>query len=115
MNYRSRQAFTFVEILVTLTLIAILFVPTMQFFSHAMDATLSSRDLITAVHLARWEMERTRNMASQVKRVRDEGNVVVARGKSVQVMFDYDAKVTVPVTDETRARLEVFEGRGSLA
>jgi acyl-CoA thioesterase FadM len=44
--------------------------------------------------------------------VRDEDNVTVARGKSVQVMFDYAAKVTVPVTDEIRARLDAFEGRG---
>jgi acyl-CoA thioester hydrolase len=47
--------------------------------------------------------------------VRDEDDKTIARGRSVQVMFDYRSKETVPVSDETRARLAAFEGREELA
>lgn len=67
------QGFTFIEILVTLSLMAVLFVPTMQLFSHAMEASATSRELITAVSLARWEMERVKNV----------GGVSVARVKAL--------------------------------
>ena len=46
--------------------------------------------------------------------VRDDDGREVARGRSVQVMFDYRSKKTRPVSDETRAGLIAFEGRGEL-
>ncbi len=46
--------------------------------------------------------------------VRDEDGETIARGRSVQVMFDYQTKQTLPISDETRARLVEFEGRGPL-
>lgn len=36
---------------------------------------------------------------------------VVADGRSVQVMFDYEAQRSVPVPDDFRQRVERFEGR----
>ena len=36
---------------------------------------------------------------------------LIARGRSVQVMFDYRTKETRPITDDMRARLVAFEGR----
>ena len=68
------RGFTYVEILVTLSLMAILFVPMMQLFSEAMDATNTSRDLITAASLARWEMERVKNLGVSTQRVKGFGN-----------------------------------------
>jgi|SRR5262245_39345411 len=38
---------------------------------------------------------------------------IVAEGDSVIVMFDYNAQRPTPVTDEIRARIDAFEGRGS--
>lgn len=46
--------------------------------------------------------------------VRDEDGKTIARGRSVQVMFDYSTKQTLPIDDETRLRLIEFEGRGPL-
>lgn len=71
------SGFTFIEILVALSLIAVLFLPTMQLFSHAMEATTTSRDLITAVNLARWEMERVKNLGGvSLARLKTVGNSV---------------------------------------
>lgn len=71
---RGDSGFTFVEILVTLALFGILFIPVMQLFSQAMDATGHSRALLTAVNLARWEAERTRNLAFDVRRLKAAGD-----------------------------------------
>ena len=46
--------------------------------------------------------------------VRDGDGTEVARGRSVQVMFDYRSKQTRVMDDETCARLTAFEGRGEL-
>lgn len=56
----------------------------------------------------------TRSFDFEYLLVRGEDRQRVARGRSVQVMFDYARKQTRPVDDATRARLVEFEGRGSL-
>jgi len=43
--------------------------------------------------------------------VRDADERLIARGRSVQVMFDYRSKQTLPIDDDTRDRLVAFEGR----
>ncbi len=59
----SRSAgFTFIEILITLTVIALLFVPVMQLFSNSLYSTSENLDRITAMNLAQSEMERTINL-----------------------------------------------------
>jgi len=72
----KRNGFTYIEVLLTLAILAILFVPTMQLFSHAMEATRASRDLMTAVSLARWEMERVKNIGVSTQRLKEVGNIV---------------------------------------
>lgn len=58
----DRRGFTFIEILITISVIAILFVPVMQLFSHSLFATDENLELITATNLAKSEMERTINL-----------------------------------------------------
>ena len=75
-NRNARAGFTFVEILITLALFGILFIPVIQLFSQAMDASGQSRAVLTAVNLARWEAERTRNLGFDVRRLKTEGDIV---------------------------------------
>ena len=70
----SANGFTFVEILITLAVIGILFVPVMQLFSHSIYATADSLDLITATNLAKSEMERTLNMNKTKAQLREMGD-----------------------------------------
>ncbi len=46
----------------------------MQLFSYAMDATTSSRDLLTSLSLGRREMERVKNEGANLDKLRAEGN-----------------------------------------
>ncbi|MBN2483901.1 MAG: hypothetical protein JXD21_06860 [Candidatus Omnitrophica bacterium] len=59
---RLKKAFTYVELLIALTLIGIIFLPTMQLFSHSLYSVNLSRDLITATNLATWHMEKMKNL-----------------------------------------------------
>lgn len=59
---RDSAGFTFIEILMTLTLIAVLFVPVMQLFSNSMASTNDNLQMITAMNLAQSEIERTINL-----------------------------------------------------
>jgi len=57
-----KKGFTYIELLITLAIIAILFVPVMQLFSHSVYSSGTSQDLITAANLAKWQMERLKNL-----------------------------------------------------
>src|SRR3989338_2323421 len=58
----SKKGFTYIEILISLAVIAVLFIPMTQLFSHAIYSVSVSGEGITAVNLARWEMERVKNL-----------------------------------------------------
>lgn len=71
---KKKTSFTYIELLITLAIIAVLFVPIMQLFSHSLYSTIASQDLITATNLAKWEMERTKNLnvtKAQLKQMGD--------------------------------------------
>ena len=68
--------FTFIEILITLAVIGILFVPVMQLFSHSIYATADSLDLITATNLSKSEMERTLNMNLTKMQLKELGDQI---------------------------------------
>ena len=52
------------------------FVPMMQLFSHSLEGTRTSRDLLTAVHLAQWEMERVKNLGLRTELLKKAGDTV---------------------------------------
>lgn len=61
-NSSNRRGFTFIEVLIALAILGILFVPVMQLFSNALYFSSYSQDIITATNLAKWEMERVKNV-----------------------------------------------------
>ncbi len=66
------SGFTFIEILMTLTIIAVLFIPVMQLFSNSLFSTTVNLETITAMNLAQSEMERTINLnltKTQLKKI----------------------------------------------
>lgn len=59
---KAEKGFTFIEVLIALVVIAVLFIPMIQLFSSAIYSVTVSGEGITAVNLARWEMERVKNL-----------------------------------------------------
>lgn len=71
----NKQAFTYIEILITLAIIAVLFIPMMRLFSYGLYSVTISGDLITATNLARLEMEKVKNLnftKAQLKTLGDQ-------------------------------------------
>jgi len=72
----NKKGFTYIELLVALAVMAILIVPVMQLFSYTMNAVSSSQGLIVATNLAKWQMERVRNLNFTTKKFQELGTVI---------------------------------------
>ena len=73
----STSGFTFIEILMTLTVIALLFVPIMQLFSNSLYSTNDNLEAITAMNLAQSEMERVINLNYTKDQLRKLGTEII--------------------------------------
>ncbi len=69
----TKTAFTYIEILITLAILAVLFVPMMRLFSSALFSATVSGDLLTAVNLGRAQMERVKNLNLSKEQLRQLG------------------------------------------
>ena len=72
---RSKRSFTYIEVLITLAIMAVLFIPMMRLFSHGLYSAAISGEMITAVNLARWEMEQVRNLNFTKEQLRKQGDI----------------------------------------
>lgn len=70
---RSKRAFTYIEVLITLAVVGILFIPMMQLFTRGLYSVTVSSDMITAVNLARWELEKVKNLNITKNQLKNQG------------------------------------------
>jgi len=73
---KATKGFTYIEILITLGVMAVLFIPVMQLFSHSLSASTMTEELITATNLAQWQMERIKNLQVTKEKLREMGDSV---------------------------------------
>ncbi|MDI6606609.1 MAG: hypothetical protein QME65_05670 [Candidatus Omnitrophota bacterium] len=76
-RYQRKSAstgFTYIEILITLAVMAVLFIPMMRLFTHGLFSASISGELISAVNLGRWEMERLKNLNLTKEQLKKEGD-----------------------------------------
>jgi prepilin-type N-terminal cleavage/methylation domain-containing protein len=72
----KREGFTYIELLITLTLIGIIFLSIMQFFSHSLYSVNHTRERITALNLAKWQMEKIKNLNLSKREWLEKGSSV---------------------------------------
>ncbi len=60
--------------MITLAILAILFVPMMQLFSHALYSAADSGDLMTAINLVEVHMEKIKNLSLTKAQLKEKGD-----------------------------------------
>ncbi len=111
-----RRGFTYTEVLITLAVLAILFVPMMQLFSRTLVSSSVTGDSMTALNLAKWQMERVKNLNYDTSRFKEIGSTYVPpldepaielNGKKYRVYTDIDT-----ASEPLKVQVSVFlEGR----
>jgi len=111
-----RRGFTYTEVLITLAVLAILFVPMMQLFSRALVSSSMAGDTMAALNLAKWQMERVKNLNFDTTRFKEIGSTYVPpldepaielNGKKYRIYTDIDI-----TSDPLKVKVSVFlDGR----
>lgn len=108
---RSR-GFTFIEILIALAVIAVLFIPMIQLFSSAMYSVTVSGEGITAVNLARWEMEQVKNLNLTKAGFKKIGDLWTPKLEEAPLEMNQAKwrvlRRIIPDTDPLEIRVEVY-------
>jgi len=70
----KKKAFTFIEILMVLTILGLTIFPLMRMFSVSLAQVQTTLENITALNLARMEMEKIKNLNFTVEQFKLQGN-----------------------------------------
>lgn len=73
-QYHNRTGFTFIELLISLSVIAIAFVPLMQMFSTALEQVYHISESNTSRYLAQESMEKLKNLNFTKAQIKDLGD-----------------------------------------
>ncbi|MDP1854028.1 MAG: type II secretion system protein [Candidatus Omnitrophota bacterium] len=73
---KRKKAFTYIEMVITVVVIAICFVPLIQMFSSSIGEVIYAGDKLTALNLAREEMEKFRNLNFTEVQLLSLGNMI---------------------------------------
>ena len=98
----SSGGFTFIEILVTLLVLAVAVTPLLQLYATAVEQLGYADDLSTASDLAREEIEKVKNLALTEKQFKQMGNVI-----SQPIRLQKRTWYTVRMVDPDMTPLEV--------
>ena len=109
----TQSGFTFIEILMTLTVIAVLFIPVMQLFTNSLYSTNVNLDLITATNLAQSEMERTINLNLTKAQLQEIGTQVTPPVEQKPIEMNHSfwriKREIVENTDPLEVRVVVYK------
>lgn len=109
----TQNGFTFIELLITLAVIAICFLPLMRMFSVSLEQVCVINDLTTARYLAQEGMEKVKNLGLTEAQLEDLGNIwepaldkplLELNGKHWRVF-----RKIVKGTDPLEVRIQVYQ------
>lgn len=108
----SRNGFTYTEVLIALAVMAALFVPMMQLFSHSLASSTATGQAVTALNLAKWQMERIKNLNYTISQLKEIGDIyfpplneppLELNGQKWRIFTDID-----PDSDPLKVEVSVF-------
>lgn len=108
-----KYGFTLIEILITLSVMAICFLPLMRMFSASLEQVYASSDLTTARYLAAEGMEKLKNLGFTQAQMEDLGSVwEPAMGRPALELNHKNWRVLrkiMPGTDPLEVRIQVYQ------
>ena len=104
------RGFTFVEILIALTLLAVVAAPLLQMFAVSVEQVAYADDLRTALDLAREEVEKVKNLALTENQLKALGNAISPPIRLNQRVW-YAVRVVDPVASPLEIQVYVFRER----
>ncbi len=102
MKNGSCRGFTFIEVLITLFILAVAVAPLMQLYATAVEQIGYTDDVSTALDLAREEIEKVKNLALTERQIKQMGNII-----SPPIRLQKRTWYTVRVVDPDLTPLEV--------
>lgn len=111
-NGYMKKGFTYTEVLITLAVMAALFVPMMQLFSQGLVSSAVTGQTITALNLAKWQMERVKNLNYTISQLKEIGDTyfpplneppLELNGHKWRVLTDVD-----PDSNPLKVKVSVF-------
>lgn len=94
-RFRDEAAFTLVEVVVAITLIAVTLIPMLMMFEFAGTSTIVAKDKNRAVALAQQKMEEVRSMNYSDLTIGTWAETQVASGISYYIQVKVDSPVTL--------------------
>lgn len=85
---KNIKGFTFIELMLAVTLMGLSFFPIMHLFASALDTINTTSEMSTALNLAREGMEMVRNLNLPTKRLEDIGSYVYPKSSEPPIFLN---------------------------
>ena len=109
----TNKGFTFIELLITLAVMAICFLPLMQMYTASLEETHVTDELTTARYLAHEGMEKIKNSNYTKAQLKDEGDLWDPPLSQPSVVLNQNQwrvlRKVLPDTDPLEVRIQVFK------
>ena len=116
---KRNNAFTFIELLITLAVIAISFLPLMRMFSVSLEQVCATNDLTTGRYLAQEGMERVKNLGfteAQLEAISDVWEPALDKPPlEINGKYWRTLRKIVKGTDPLEIRIQVYQVTGKPA
>jgi len=115
---KSLTGFTYIEMLVVVTLVGLCFVPLLQMFASSMDEVMQYSELGTATQIGHSKIERVKNLRMNEDQIEKMGTVWIPSAKEPPIKLNHKEwrvkREAIKGTDPLEIHISVFRDQDLL-